>query len=251
MIDSYYDTLAPYYKYIYPDWERSVEHQAKALDEVIREYFGDQTSTVLDAACGIGTQSIGLAKLGYKVTGYDLSSGAIQIAKQEARSRNLLIDFYVADMRQGGQVNQRHFDLILACDNAIPHLLSEEEILDVFREFYQATAEGGGCLISVRDYELLECENKEPRVVPRRVHPTNKGKIILFDTWEFEGDYYEITTYVVEELGENDLQTTAARGGKYYCVTIPVLEHLFVQAGFQKVTTLREKFFQPLIVAEK
>lgn len=39
--------------------------------------------------------------------------------------------------------------------------------------------------------------------------------------------------------------------GKYYCITIPVLERLFIQAGFQKVTTLREKFCQPLIVAEK
>ena len=251
MVEVYYDKLAPYYKYIYADWERSVEDQAAALDEVIREYFGEHISTVLDAACGIGTQSIGLAKLGYKVTGCDISSGAIQIANQEALSQNLPIDFSVEDMRQAGQVHQRQFDLILACDNAIPHLLSEEEILDVFKGFYQATAERGGCLISVRDYELLECEDKESRLVPRGVHPTNKGKIILFDTWEFEGDYYEITTYIVEEVGENDLQTTAARGGKYYCITIPVLERLFIQAGFQKVTTLQEKFFQPLIVAEK
>lgn len=150
-----------------------------------------------------------------------------------------------------GQVHQRQFDLILACDNAIPHLLSESEILEVFKGFYQAAAEGGGCLISVRDYELFEWEDKEIRLVPRRIHPTSKGQIILFDTWDVEGDYYEITTYIIEEVGGNDLQTTAVRGGKYYCVTIPVLERLFIQAGFQKVTTLRERFFQPLIVAER
>ena len=39
--------------------------------------------------------------------------------------------------------------------------------------------------------------------------------------------------------------------GKYYCISIPVLERLFIQAGFQEVTTLQEKFFQPLVVAEK
>ena len=50
MVDSYYDKLAPCYKYIYPDWERSAEYQAAALDEVIREYFGDQVSTVLEPA---------------------------------------------------------------------------------------------------------------------------------------------------------------------------------------------------------
>ncbi len=251
MIDSYYDKLAPYYKYIYADWERSVEVQAAALDEVIREFFGDQAFTVLDVACGIGTQSIGLAKLGYKVTGCDLSPRAIQIANEEALSRNLQIDFFVADLRQAGQVHQRQFDLVLACDNVIPHLLSEGEILDVLKGFYQVTAEGGGCLISVRDYELLEREDKETRLVPRRVHSTSKGQIILFDTREFEGDYYDITTYIVEEVGENDLQTTAVLGGKYYPITIPVLERLFIQAGFQKVTTQRERFFQPLIVAEK
>ncbi len=218
---------------------------------MIREFFGTQAYSVLDAACGIGTQSIGLAKLGYKVTGSDISPGAIQIANQEALSRNLKIDYSVGDLRQVGQVHQRQFDLILACDNAIPHLLSESEILEVFKGFYQAAAEGGGCLISVRDYELIEWEDKEIRLVPRRVHPTSKGQIILFDTWDVEGDYYEITTYIIEELGENDLQTTAVRGGKYFRVTIPVLEHLFIQAGFQKVTTLRERFFQPLIVAEK
>jgi len=86
MVEAYYDKLAPYYKYIYADWEKSVEVQAAALDEVIREFFGTQAYTVLDAACGIGTQSIGLAKLGYKVTGSDISPGAIPIANQEALS---------------------------------------------------------------------------------------------------------------------------------------------------------------------
>ena len=54
----------------------------------------------------------------------------------------------------------------------------------------------------------------------------------LFDTWEFEGEYYEITTNSIEEIGENDLQMTAVWGGKYRCVTIPVLERLLIQAGF-------------------
>ncbi len=39
--------------------------------------------------------------------------------------------------------------------------------------------------------------------------------------------------------------------GKYYCITIPVLERLFIQSSFQKVTILQEKFFQPQSGAEK
>lgn len=251
MIEAYYNQLAPYYKFIYADWERSLTLQTAALDSVIREYFGDQISTVLDAACGIGTQSIGLAELGYKVTGSDLSSGAIKLAQEEAQARDLPIDFSVVDMRQAWENHQRQFDIVLACDNSVPHLLNEEEILQAFKGFFLSIKEGGGCLISVRDYDLLEREDQESRFVPRQIHHTNRGQIIIFDIWDFEGDFYEIRTYIVEDQKENEPKMTVVKGGKYYCVSIPVLEDLFKQADFQKVTTLREHFFQPLIVAEK
>lgn len=64
----FYDTLAPYYHLIYADWEVSIGRQSRALDAIIRSTGGPQPRSVLDASCGIGTQSIGLAQLGYEVT---------------------------------------------------------------------------------------------------------------------------------------------------------------------------------------
>ncbi len=40
MIETFYDQLAPYYKYLYADWEASVQRQVVALDGVVREFFG-------------------------------------------------------------------------------------------------------------------------------------------------------------------------------------------------------------------
>ena len=57
----FYDDFAPLYHLIYPDWEESISRQGSALDGVIREVWGDGVSSVLDVACGIGTQSLGLA----------------------------------------------------------------------------------------------------------------------------------------------------------------------------------------------
>src|SRR5215471_7100517 len=65
-IESYYDQLAPFHRYIFHDWEESIARQAKILDAVIQESFSSGRR-VLDAACGIGTQSLGLAQLGYDV----------------------------------------------------------------------------------------------------------------------------------------------------------------------------------------
>jgi ubiquinone/menaquinone biosynthesis C-methylase UbiE len=55
----FYDTLAPYYHLIYADWEVSIGRQSRTLDAIISSTGGPQPRSVLDAACGIGTQSIG------------------------------------------------------------------------------------------------------------------------------------------------------------------------------------------------
>ena len=96
----FYDGLAPLYQLIYPDWHKSIAWQASVLDAVIRETWGrDVVADVLDVACGIGTQSLGLAKLGYQVTASDLSPDAVERAQREAQAQGLSIDFSVADVR--------------------------------------------------------------------------------------------------------------------------------------------------------
>ena len=251
MTDKYYDDLAPFYKLIYPDWDKSLQRQSRMLDDVIREFIGTNSKTVLDAACGIGTQSIGLAKLGYHVTASDLSPGEIEVAKQEALRYGVDIEFQIVDMRRVWDFYQKQFDIVIACDNSVPHLLNDDEILSAFKQFYQCTAAGGACLISVRDYAQLEKKHEQEQMYPRLVHQTADGQVVIFDMWKFEGQFYEMTTYIVHDTGNAEAKTQVLRGGKYYCVEISTLEELFRKAGFHDVITLRERFFQPLILARK
>jgi cyclopropane fatty-acyl-phospholipid synthase-like methyltransferase len=95
--EDFYDALAPFYHLIYPDWHASSARQAAALDAVIRAELGDADGrTVLDVACGIGTQALGMAALGYAVTASDLSAGAVRRLRGEAAARGLSIDARVA-----------------------------------------------------------------------------------------------------------------------------------------------------------
>ena len=249
MIESFYDQLSPYYKYIFQDWEASVARQADILDDVIHEYFGERVHSILDSACGVGTQTIGLAQKGYRLTASDISEDEIEKARLEAVRRKLEVAFYTTDMRNLQQTIQTKFDLVIACDNAVPHLLSDEDILQAFTQFFQITSNSGGCIISVRDYELMERGSR--RLYPRQVHDIPEGKIIVFDCWEFDGDYYDITMYIVEDTGQPVAKTNIIRGGRYYCVTIWKLEQLMMDAGFSRVITLKERYFQPLIIGLK
>jgi SAM-dependent methyltransferase len=249
MIESFYNQLSPYYKYIFQDWNASVERQSTILDQVIHEYFGKDVRSILDAACGIGTQAIGLTLKGYQLTASDISQGEIEKAQSEASERGLDIAFRVADMRKLQETFQTKFDLVIACDNAVPHLLSDAEIRHVFREFYQVTSESGGCIISVRDYEAIERRGR--KLYPRQVHDIPEGKIVVFDCWDFDGDFYDITMYIVEDTGQATATTHVIRGGRYYCVSISRLEMLMKEAGFRTVITLKERFYQPLLVGHK
>lgn len=63
----FYDELSEDYHLIFDSWEDAIKRQALILKGIITEYAKPDALTVLDCACGIGTQAIGLASLGYQV----------------------------------------------------------------------------------------------------------------------------------------------------------------------------------------
>jgi 2-polyprenyl-3-methyl-5-hydroxy-6-metoxy-1,4-benzoquinol methylase len=90
------------------------------------------------------------------VTASDLSGRAVERAQVEARRRGVEIEFSVCGMRVAHDHHGRVFDVVISCDNAIPHLLSDDEILMAFRQMYECLRPGGGCLVTVRDYDREE-----------------------------------------------------------------------------------------------
>lgn len=249
MIEDYYNQLAPYYRLVYQDWDASIEHQATSLAGIIHEFSGSGVYDVLDAACGIGTQCIGSAQRGYRMTATDSSPAAIAVAREETMRRRLRIFFDAVNMRNLAARFSVPFDLIIACDNAIPHMLSDDQIQLAFAQFYQCTRPAGGCIISLRDYGGME--QGGTRIIPRHVHRVEHGRIVVFDVWEFAGDFYDFTTYVVEDDMETQPTVHAFRGGRYYCVALPKVEQRLLGAGFRRVEIVRDGFFPPLLVGAK
>lgn len=243
----FYAGLAPLYHLIYPDWNRSMVHQANMLDSVIHEYWGDATS-ILDVSCGIGTQSLGLSGLGYRVTASDLSIEEVERAKQEAAIRNLSIEFSVADMRYAFNHHTQQFDVVISCDNSVPHLLSDQDILNAFQQIYECINPGGGCIITVRDYEKEDLSKQQ--VVPYGIREEDGVRWLLWQVWDPHPPKYDVTFYFVEDRGEQECRTHAFRS-KYYSIGVPSLMELMQQAGFHDVRRLDGRFFQPMIVGTK
>jgi SAM-dependent methyltransferase len=240
---AFYDTLAPFYHLVYENWNDSIERQSAALDALIRSLVSDGALTVLDVACGIGTQSLGLAARGYRVTASDLSPAAVERARREAEARGLDLAWSVADMRRAHDHHGGGFDVVLCADNALPHLLTDDEILGALREFYKCTRPGGLCLITVRDYAALERGGVQFR--PYGVRTENGVRHLLFQVWEWRGELYDLHVYVVRDRGQ-DCETRGMRS-TYYAIAIDRLAELMAQAGFRSVRRHDEALFQPAL----
>jgi glycine/sarcosine N-methyltransferase len=122
----FYNDLAPVYHLIFDDWDAAIERQQAVLCRLLPSPV--IAGVVLDCACGIGIQALGLARAGYKVEATDISSPAIERAKAEASARKLDIAFRVDDMRELPTSASGKFGIVIAFDNAIPHLDSEDQV---------------------------------------------------------------------------------------------------------------------------
>jgi glycine/sarcosine N-methyltransferase len=58
----FYEELADSYHLIFEDWESSIERQARNLGNLLTLESPGNPLKILDCACGIGTQAIGLAR---------------------------------------------------------------------------------------------------------------------------------------------------------------------------------------------
>jgi len=241
----FYDKLAPFYHLIFEDWERSIERQGTALDSIIRSNARPSARSVLDVACGIGTQALGLAARGYDVTASDISPGALHRARAESARRNLPIKFSIADMRAAHTHHGRMFDVVLCADNSLPHLLTDGEILQALEQFFACANPGGLCIVSVRDYAALEHGGVQFK--PYGVRVVGNTRYALFQVWEWRGSLYDVHFYVVRDEGIENCEVHVMRS-VYYAVSIAALTMLMARAGFENVRRLDDAFFQPVLV---
>jgi len=246
-VSAFYDDLLPMYHLAYEYWETSGVRQGRALASLIAEHWGAGANAMLDAALGIGTQSLGLLARGFRVTGSDLSVGAVTRARREAKERRLPLVSLVADFR-ALPVRSAAFDVVLLCDNPLPHLDSEADIQGALAECFRCVRRGGGCLISMRDYEsppptgTVEVRPYGERLwAGRRYH--------LRQVWTWRGPRYDLSFEITPADGA-DAQATILKTS-YLAIPVEQVARLMRTVGFENVARVDERFFQPVLVGTR
>ena len=249
IVQKFYDSMASHYDKLFLDWKATTEEQAVILQRIFQKFGYDSSADILDCACGIGTQAIGLAALGCNVTASDISSGELAEARARAADAKVDIRFKNADFCALSDVFTEQFDIVIAMDNALPHMLSGEALGVAVKSISAQIKEGGIFVGSIRDYDALLRD--KPPYSPPYIHNTEKGKRVSFQTWDWSGDNYRLTQYIIED--EATLQVNKFEC-EYRATRREELSELFADKGCSEVVWLFPEetgFYQPIIVARK
>lgn len=245
----FYDSLASHYDKLFLDWQSATHEQAVILNKIFADNGFDSTASVLDCACGIGTQAIGLARIGYNVTASDISDGEIAEAKTRAENADVKIQFANADFCDLSKTFTEKFDIVIAMDNALPHMLTSTDLERAIKSITNQIKENGIFVGSIRDYDALLKD--KPPYSPPYIHKTDRGQRVSFQTWEWNDDRYKLIQYIIDD---SDGLKTSKFECEYRATRRDELTKLFLSVGCRKVEWLFPEetgFYQPVAVAKK
>ncbi len=245
-----YDEIADLYHLVYADWEEAIQRQSVALDGLFRECIGPPPHALLDVSCGIGTQALGLASMGYTVTASDISVRAVERARREAAQRGLQIDFSVADMRECATVHTSRYDAVISADNSIPHLQGTKEIAKAVTGFYSCLRPGGIAVVGIRDYRTEE-NRGSPQMWPYGFRRHDEHRYFVFQTRDWLGDSYRVGMYFVREADRDRMAEVTAGVSTYYAISVDEVASIFADSGFENVRRIDDLMHQPTIVGQR
>lgn len=169
-----------------------VEDTPNQIDFIIKTLELKGNEKILDLACGFGRHSLYLAKLGYNVTGVDITKDYINDARIEAQKNGLKIDFIQEDIRNIKFME--NFDVVLnLADGAIGYLENDIENLKIFDAISNSLKIGGKHFMEIcnaehakaffpkRHWEIGSKSLSLPEFIWE-----NETKRMLYSQWEAE-----------------------------------------------------------------
>lgn len=134
-----YEALAAFYDRLNPDVD--YVKWAAFIKRIIEKLGKKDTKLVLDLACGTGSMSVELSKLGYEVIGVDLSAEMLMEAQQKAYEEEQSILFLNQNMTELDLYGT--VDAAVCCLDSLNYLTDESDLKKTFSLVNNFMNDGG------------------------------------------------------------------------------------------------------------
>ena len=142
------------------------------------------------------------------------------------------------------------FGVVLAFDNALHHLDSDEGVRSALGAMYARLRHGGRLLISLRDYGPLI--KQHPGMTPPTFFSNHGRRRIVHQVWDWQDERrYTVHLYITRQMPDNTWITSHFLG-HYRAITSKEVAALMRQVGFRQVKIRHPTetgYYQPVVTA--
>lgn len=136
-----------YYHILYKD--RDYQEAGMFIDNITSYLNLPENAKVLDLACGKGRHSVYLNKLGFEVTGADLSENSIN---QAQKNKNETLRFVVHDMREPFE---QKFDAIFNLFTSFGYFDNDQDNITTLKAIKESLSEFGFAVLDFMNVEKV------------------------------------------------------------------------------------------------
>jgi SAM-dependent methyltransferase len=137
------------------------------------------------------------------------------------------------------------FDVVLAFDNSLAHLLNDNDLSLAFQQFKSVLCPGGMFLCSVRDYDTVQRGLPATHHYGRREYGGETFQ--LRQEWSWDDSMHYQGTIIIEKETHNGPIRVLWTASRFYAVSAERLLELMHAAGFQACRRIDETIYQPIL----
>ncbi|RUR75330.1 class I SAM-dependent DNA methyltransferase [Chlorogloeopsis fritschii PCC 9212] len=195
------------------------EHNLPPFEKLLQKFHMYQGANILDLCCGTGHMAQHLIEQGYQVTGLDISEAMLRYARENAPNAQFICD----DARFFNLPPT--FDAVISPSGSLNHMLTIEELQQVFAKVYNSLLNNGVFLFALNledgytswngaitdgdvknDYAWACCDNYNPE------EKIGQFKITIFQQVEESWQRLDITN-LVKAYSQAEIISTLASVG--------------------------------------
>lgn len=207
----------------------------KEQDDRVADYWKRvlkdcEVRSILDCSIGTGQMTLALAKLGYWLSGSDLSREMLKKCRQNVNERGLHVKLYQCDFKELSSHIEERFDMVASTGNSLPHV-TNEEIKRTLSEMDKLVNPGGYLYFDVRNWDKILRDHQ--RFFCYQPMYNNDERINLTQIWDYnlDGTITFNLLYTFEKDGK--LYKKETTSVYYYPVSRSFLKQAIRELGYE------------------
>lgn len=230
---AFFDNISPYYDGVV-NFKENLSKRIKLLSG----FSFDKQGTAADLGCGSGIDSIALTKIGFKVTGFDISGQMVKKAHLNAKQTGCKIKFVTSSLENIPKSYKGQFNLVISLGNTLANI-DGFKLRKVFKNAYEMLKKTGDFLIQLVNIEMMKYSNKRIVGITK---DTNNTYIRFYD-FETEEIIFNVIRISNADVKNYDINST-----KLFLYNKANLIKIAKQSGFKSYEIyggLNKSNFQP------